>query len=216
VDAEALSRLTLPVGDDGLILGIDGGNQTAVLGLCRPTRLDVVLVGGTWMAQVIALRAAATGARVAVETARPQLWSPMAQAAGGGQQCVTVHPVGRMAPQGPSSSSPVLIIRDLGARPPRGRITAAPWQSVLTLVPYLGPTAPRLLSNADIVGVQRISPQEAAVLGKMMRLGRDDVANLPSLSDNVALWCTRKDRQYVMTQPTDAETHLLGPARRMD
>ncbi|MBW8821878.1 MAG: hypothetical protein JF598_27645, partial [Streptomyces sp.] len=48
VDADVLAQLTLPVGDDGLILGIDQDNQPAVLGLCRPTRLDMVLVGGTW------------------------------------------------------------------------------------------------------------------------------------------------------------------------
>ncbi|MEU8570167.1 hypothetical protein AB0C51_17755 [Streptomyces pathocidini] len=216
LDSRRLAQLSLPVGDDGLIIGVDASNQTAVLGLCRPTRLDVVLVGGTWIAQVIALRAAATGARVAVETARPQAWTPMAQAAGGGQQCVTVHQVGRMAPQGPSAASPVLIVRDLGARPPRSRITAAPWQSVLTLVPYLGPTAPRLLAGADVVAVQRVSPQESEVLGKVMGLGAQDVASLPTLSDNVALWCTRKHRQYVMTQATEAENGLLGPARRMD
>jgi hypothetical protein len=216
VDADVLAQLTLPAGDDGLILGIDQDNQPAVLGLCRPTRLDMVLVGGTWMAQVIALRAAAIGARVAVETARPQLWAPMAQAAGGGQQCVTVHQVGRIAPQGPSPASPVLVIRDLGIRPPRSRLTTAPWQSVLTLLPYLGPTAPRLLANADVVGVQRISPQESQVVGKSMRLPQGDAASLSSLADNVALWCTQKHRQYVMTQPTDAETGLLGAPRRMD
>lgn len=216
VDADVLSQLSLPVGDDGVILGIDPDNRPAVLGLCRPTRQDVVLVGGTWMAQVIALRAAAIGARVAVETARPQLWSPMAQAAGGGQQCVTVHQVGRIAPQGPSPASPVLLIRDLGIRPPRSRLTTAPWQSVLTLLPFLSPTSPRLLANADVVGVQRISPQEAEVVGKVMRLGRDDIASLPSLADSVALWTTQKHRQYVMTQPTDAETEHLGIARRMD
>lgn len=216
VDAEVLDRMTMPLGDDGVILGIDPDNHPAVLGLCRPSRLDVVLVGGTWMAQVIALRAAAIGARVAVETARPQLWAPMAQAAGGGQQCVTVHQVGRIAPQGPSPASPVLIIRDLGIRPPRSRLTTAPWQSVLTLLPYLGPTAPRLLGNADVVGVQRISPQESEIVGRTMRLGQADSQSLPSLADNVALWCTQKSRQYVMTQPTDAETGLLGAPRRMD
>jgi hypothetical protein len=87
---------------------------------------------------------------------------------------------------------------------------------VLTLLPYLGPTAPRLLANADVVGVQRISPQESEVVGKSMRLPQGDAASLPSLSDNVALWCTQKHRQYVMTQPTDAETGLLGAPRRMD
>ncbi|GAA2491897.1 hypothetical protein ACFW9F_10000 [Streptomyces sp. NPDC059506] len=214
--SEQLAALSLPVGDDGVVIGVDTHNQPAVLGLSRPTRLDVLLVGGMWLAQVVALRAAATGARVAVETGRPQAWTPMAQAAGGGQQCVTVHQVGRVSPQGPSVASPVLIVRDCGIRPPRGRVASAPWQSVLTLLPYLGPTAPRLLSNADLVGVQRVSPQEAEVIGRIMGLPRAEVSALSTLGDNVTLWCTRKHRQFVMTQPTDAETGLLGAARRVD
>lgn len=115
---------------------------------------------------------------------------------------MTVHHVGRIAPQGPSPASPVLIIRDLGIRPPRSRLTTAPWQSVLTLLPYLGPTAPRLLANADVVGIQRISPQESEVVGKSMRLPHGDAASLSSLSDNVALWCTQKSRR-VRDDPAD-------------
>ncbi|MFE0632001.1 hypothetical protein ACFW3D_34250 [Streptomyces sp. NPDC058864] len=211
-----LSGLSLPIGDDGVVIGIDAANQPAVLALSRPARLDVVLVGSMWLAQVLSLRAAATGARVAVETARPQSWAPMAQAAGGGQQCVTVHEVGRIAPQGPSVHSPVVIVRDCGARPPRSRVAAQSWQSVVTLLPYLGPTAPRLLAAADVVGLQRVSPQEAEVIGRLMGLSEADVTALPTLGDNVTMWCTRRHRQFVMTQPTDAESGLLGPARRVD
>lgn len=39
---------------------------------------------------------------------------------------------------------------------------------------------------------------------------------LSTLADGVTLWCTARDRQFVMTQATDAETGLLGSARRMD
>jgi hypothetical protein len=42
------------------------------------------------------------------------------------------------------------------------------------------------------------------------------VESLPTLPDGVTLWCTDRDRQYVMTQPTDAEIGLLGTPRRMD
>ncbi|MCQ4043671.1 hypothetical protein ACFOSC_04730 [Streptantibioticus rubrisoli] len=214
--AGQLSAVGVPVGDDGVVIGVDAQNQPAVLGINRPTPLEVVLVGGLWTAQVIALRAAATGARIAVETGRPQAWAPLAQAAGGGQQCVTVHEVGRVPPQGPSVGSPVLVVRDAGIRPPRGRVAAAPWQSVLTLLPYLGPTAPRFLESATLVGVQRVSPDEAEVIGRIMALPASDVGALSGLGDNFALWCTRTHRQFVMTQPTDAETGLLGVARRVD
>ncbi len=214
--AEALAAVGLPVGDDGVIIGVDADDQPAVLGLNRPTPLDVVLVGGLWTAQVIALRAAATGARVAVETGRPQAWTTLAQAAGGGQQCVTLHEVGQVPPQGPSVGSPALVVRDAGSRPPPGRVTAAGWQSVLTLLPYLGPTAPRLLENATVVGVQRVSPDEARLIARIMELPPSDTDALPGLGDRFTLWCTRAHRQFVTTPATDAETGLLGVARRVD
>ncbi|AOP49494.1 hypothetical protein [Streptomyces lydicus] len=215
--AESLATLTLPVGDDGVIIGIDPQNHPAVLSVLRPAPLEIVLVGSMWMAQVLALRTVATGARVAVETARPPAWAQMAQNAGGGQQCVSVHDVRQIAPQGPSVSSPVLVVRDMGARPPRNQLAPSPWQSVLTVLPFLGPRSPQMLSRADLVGLQRLSPEEAEVVTRIMRLPEQVGAVLPTLSDNAMLWCRRDGgHQFVMTQPTEAETNLLGGPRRMD
>ncbi|MEU9001926.1 hypothetical protein [Streptomyces sp. NPDC048551] len=216
VAAADLDGLALPIGDDGVVIGVDAEGRPAVLGVNRPTPYEVTLIGGLWTAQVLALRAAATGARVAVETGRGQVWSALAQAAGGGQQCVTLHDVGRVPPQGASAGSPVLVIRDCGMRPPRGRVVAGPWQSVLTLLPYLSPTAPRLLRNSSLVGVQRVSPDEAERIGALMALPGAAVESLPTLGDGVTLWCTRRDRKFVMTRGTETETGLLGAARRID
>jgi len=214
---EDLGALSFPVGDDGVLIGEDAQRQQpAVLGLFRPTSYDLVLVGGVWTAQIIALRAAATGARIAVETARAHLWGPMAQAAGGGQPCVTIHQVGRLGPQGASVNSPVLVVRDLGVRPPRSRLSAAPWQTTLTLVPYLGPNAARVLNSADLVGVQRVSPQEAELIGRVLSLGPQDVAALPTLTDDMTLWTTRMRRQYVRAIAGQAEQQVLGGPRRID
>ncbi|BBC32535.1 uncharacterized protein SGFS_038290 [Streptomyces graminofaciens] len=213
---EQVDSLALPIGDDGVVIGVDAEGQPAVLGINRPTPYDVVLIGGLWTAQVLALRAAATGARVAVETGRAQAWMQMVHAMGGGQNGMAVYDVGRVPPQGASAGGPVLVVRDCGMRPPRGRVVAGPWQSVLTLLPYLSPVAPRLIRQARLVGVQRVSPDEAAELGRAMALPRGDVDSLPTLADGVTLWCADRDRQYVMTQPTDAEIGLLGTPRRMD
>lgn len=213
---EDLGALSFPVGDDGVVIGVDPQQQPAVLGLFRPTSYELVLVGGMWTAQIIALRAAATGARIAVETGRPQAWAPMAQAAGGGQPCVTIHQVGRLGAQGASVASPVLVVRDLGARPPRSRLSAAPWQTTLTLLPYLGPNATRVLNAADLVGIQRVSPQETEILARVLSLGEQDIAALPTLGDNITLWATRMRRQFVMTNPGEAEAQVLGLPRRMD
>ncbi|MFG2869914.1 hypothetical protein [Streptomyces sp. NPDC048338] len=216
VPLDQLGALTLPVGDDGLVIGVDAESRPAVLGINRPTPYEVTLIGGLWTAQVIALRAAATGARIAVETGRAQAWTALAQAAGGGQPCITLHDVGRVPPQGASAGSPVVVVRDCGMRPPRGRVVSGPWQSVVTLLPYLSPVAPRLLEKSSLVGVQRVSPDEATQIGRIMGLPRGESEALSTLADGVTLWCTPSDRQFVMTQATDAETGLLGSARRMD
>ncbi|MHA6763168.1 hypothetical protein [Streptacidiphilus sp. PAMC 29251] len=213
---EQLRAMALPVGDDGVVIGTDGQGAPAVVGLFRPTAYDVVLVGGVWTAQLIALRAAATGARVAVETGRLQTWAPIAQAAGGGQPCVTVHPVGRIGPQGASVAAPVLVVRDCGARPTRSRLSAGPWQTTLTLLPFLGPGAERLLTAADLVGVQRVSPQEAELAGRVLALPAGEIDALSALGDGVTLWANRRRRGFVQSGPTGAEAQVLGQARRVD
>ncbi|MFT9475480.1 hypothetical protein [Streptomyces sp. 11-1-2] len=213
---DQLEAMALPVGDDGVVVGMDEQGQSAVLGFSRPEPFDVVLIGGLWTAQALALRAAGTGARIAIETGRPRMWANLVQAAGGGQQCMTVFDVGRVPPQGPSVGSPVLVVRDCGMRPPRGRVSALPWQSVLTLLPYLSPAAPRLLEHAGLVGIQRVSPDEAKQIGRIMALRQEDIAALPTIPDWVTLWCTRGSRQYVSLQATDPESGLLGASRRVD
>ncbi|THA70734.1 hypothetical protein E6P78_09215 [Streptomyces sp. A0958] len=213
---EQLAALRLPLGDDGVVAGTDAKGQPAVLGLFRPVQLDVVVIGSVWTAQVLALRAAGTGARVAVETARPQAWTGLAQAAGGGQQCMTVHDVKQVGPQGASVTSPVLVVRDCGMRPPRSRLAPGPWQSVLTLLPFLGPAAPKLVEHAGLVGIQRVSPEEAAVLGRILRLPRANTEALSQLGDDMVLWCTPQHRKLVKVQPTDVEAGLLGGPRRLD
>lgn len=106
LSVEQLDSLALPIGDDGVVVGVDADGQPAVLGVNRPTPYDMVLIGGLWTAQVLALRAAATGARVAVETGRAQAWAQLVQAVGGGQSGMTVHDVGRVPPQGASMRRP--------------------------------------------------------------------------------------------------------------
>ncbi|MGW0537494.1 hypothetical protein [Streptomyces sp. NPDC003032] len=213
---DEVDTLSLPIGDDGVVIGVDARGGPAVLGINRPTPYDVLLIGGLWTAQVIAFRAAATGARVAVETGRAEAWGQLVRALGAGQSGMAVHEVGRVPPLGASAGSPVLVVRDCGMRPPRGRVVAGPWQSVLTVLPYLSPVAPRLMRQARLVGVQRVSPDEAVQIGRSLGLPRGDVDSLPTLADGVTLWCADRNRQYVMTQATDVETGLLGAARRMD
>ncbi|PRH76219.1 hypothetical protein C6N75_26810 [Streptomyces solincola] len=214
--ADHLSALSMPVGDDGVVIGDDGQGRPQMIGFHRATPYDVLLIGGLWTAQVLALRAAGTGARVAVETGRAREWTTLAQTAGAGLECITLHEVGRVPPLGATVSSPVVVVRDCGMRPPRGRVVSSPWQSVLTLLPYLSPVAPRLMRAASLVGVQRVSPQESEEIGRVLGLTRMETEALPTLADGVTLWCAGRERHWVVTAPTDAESGLLGVPRRMD
>ncbi|MFF3401211.1 hypothetical protein ACFYW6_22160 [Streptomyces sp. NPDC002659] len=214
--ADDLGALSLPVGDDGVVIGDDAEGRPQMVGFHRSSPYDVLLIGGLWTAQVLALRAAGTGARVAVETGRAQAWTLLAQAAGAGLECITLHDVGRVPPMGATVGSPVVVIRDCGMRPPRGRVVSSPWQSVLTLLPYLSPVAPRLMRDSTLVGIQRVSPQEAKQTGRILGLARGETDALPTLADGVTLWCAGRERHWVMTTATDAESGLLGVARRMD
>jgi hypothetical protein len=87
---EELAAIALPVGDDGVVIGVDQQGQPVVLGVNRPVPFDVVLVGGLWTAEVIALRTVSTGARVpgwrwrrAVRRCGPRRRRPPAVASGG-------------------------------------------------------------------------------------------------------------------------------------
>lgn len=216
LSASALGALSFPLGDDGVVVGDDSDGRPFLVGLHHPEPYEVPLVGGLWTAQVLALRAVGTGSRVAVETGRPQFWQHLVQAAGAGLECITLHDVGRVPPLGATVGSPVLVIRDCGMRPPRGRVVSSSWQSVLTLLPYLSPVAPRLMRQASLVGVQRVSPEEAARMKRLLGLTPPEIEALPTLGDGVTLWCAGRTRRWIVTTPTDPETGLLGTARRMD
>lgn len=215
--AEDVAQLRLPIADDGVLIGTDAATGApAVIGLFGRGGRDVILIGGSYAAQVVALRAVATGARVAIETGRPGVWEAVRQKASSGQQCVTVHPVNTVGPQGASVQSPVLVIRDCGAIPPRFGVQHGPWQTTLTLLPYLDPACADLLGSQDLVGVQRISPPEAAIAASVLSLPGDDEATLPTLADSVTLWVAGFSRRYVQTIPSVLETELLGPPHRVD
>lgn len=216
VTPDEILAFSFPVDDDGIVIGVSQDGYPAVLGLFRRTALNITYVGGLYLAQIVALRAAATGARVVAETARPQAWAALAQPSSTGQPVVSLAQPGAMLPQKASVHSPVLVIRDYGAFPPPSALGAKPWQTVFTLLPYLPPESAGLLVDADVVAVQRLSPQEVEIAMAAAGLPPEDRTVLPQLPDDITLWAAHGARQYVRLNPTQMETGILGQPRRFD
>lgn len=210
-----LGALSLPVGDDGVIIGDDAEGRPQMIGFHRPAPYDVLLIGGLWTAQVLALRAAATGARVAVETGRTQAWTTLAQAAGATRV--------RLAPRrgaGPSDrrgrgqpGGGGTRLRHASAPRTGGVLAVAVGADIAALSE---PGGAPVDAGGDARGHPEGLPAEAEQIGRILGLARTESEALPTLADGVTLWVSGRDRHWVMTSATDVETGLLGTARRMD
>jgi hypothetical protein len=172
------------------------------------------------MGQLLALRAAAVGARVIVETARGELWDSLVLHSGLDASRLAVQPGGRVAGNPgwvkPSPTAPLLVLRDCGARPPFVTTPYGPWTTVLTLLPYLDPRTPPQLADADLVGLQRMPQEEVDVLRSAYRLPDKDAAALPALPDVMTLWRVRgrSGSRYCETTATAWETGIVGDLAR--
>src|SRR6185295_15081733 len=107
--------------------------------LFRPEQTRVLLVGGVRCAQLVALRAMALGARVVVQTARPQAWEPFVRGAvPPGESIAVVAPARAIEISAGTALRPLLIVVDVG---PVGADAdpGAPWQATLVVRDEFGP-----------------------------------------------------------------------------
>jgi hypothetical protein len=203
----------------GVLIGVDPAHRPVTLGLFRRTTLSAAVVGSLHLAQILALRCAAVGARVIVETARQDEWDPVLLHSGLDAARLAVQPVGR--PVGnpgwpaPSMANPLLVLRDCGARPPYATVPRGPWTAIVTLLPYFDPRTAGYLRDADLVGLQRMPREEAAMARHLLALPDKDTAALPDLPDPMVLWRSRKRtvRFCELASTTWEEAFLGEPVR---
>lgn len=214
LDAEGVSAAP-----GGVLIGVDPAHRPVTLGLFRRMTLNAAVVGGRYLAETLVLRCAAIGARVIVETARKDEWDPVLLHSGLGREHLTVQPVGR--PVGnpgwpaPSMVAPLLVVRDCGARPPFATVPRGPWTTIVTLLPYFDPRTAGYLRDADLVGMQRMPREEAAMARHLLGLSDKDTAALPDLPDSMVLWRSRKrSMRYCELAQTRWEQAFLGEPLR--
>jgi len=158
------ASLVLPPG--GLTIGVDSTGTAVVLRLLRekPVRARVLAAGP--LAQVLAYRAIALGARVMVVTDRVAAWSRLAGSVprpGTGQNHqpgLTVLPSGSTVSAVGTAASPVLVIDATVASAALPRWEQGPWQTFVSLdVPAaLRPSDLADLRSYDLLLAERVPP----------------------------------------------------------
>ncbi|MCI4063792.1 type VII secretion protein EccE [Micromonospora sp. R77] len=209
VGGAALDALELPLGEAGLMVGANRHGGAVTVRLFRPEATRLMLVGGVRVAQLTVLRALALGARVVVQTTRPQVWERFVRGVG----AIPVTPPGRPVGGPPGSPlQPLLLVLDAGPAPadaPPG----PPWQSTLVVRDELTPADVDALGRADLAILQPLDPGEAALAGAALGLG-GSAEWLTRIRDDMVAVVNRRALRWALLSPTPIESQLVGRPTR--
>jgi type VII secretion protein EccE len=211
--AAVVDGLDLPLGSSGLMLGVNRHGQPVVARLFRPEQTRAMLVGGYRCAQVLALRAMGLGARVVVQTARPQVWDAYVRGVAVPGDSIAVVPPGRVVEIAPGSVlHPLLVIVDVG---PVGADTrpGAGWQATLVVRDDFGPADVDVASRADLLLLQPLRPEEANLVGVALGLG-DTAQWLTRIRADMLGLVNRRAVRWAALAQTPIEEQLIGTAVR--
>jgi type VII secretion protein EccE len=206
-----LTQLHLPLGGDGLMVGTNRHGAPVTLRLFRPEPTRLILVGGVRAAQLLALRAMALGGRVAVQTSRPYAWEPFVRGVSTPGETILLVPAGRQVALPPGSPMhPLLLVVDVG---PVGVDAGAGWQATLVVRDELTPVDVDTLSRADVVMLQPLRPDEAALAAGTLGLGEAQEW-LTRIREDMVGVVNRRSVRWALLSATPIERQLVGtPAR---
>jgi hypothetical protein len=211
--ADLLDDLQLPIGNAGLMIGSNRRGEPVIARLFRPEQTRALLVGGVRCAQLVALRAMALGARVVVQTARPQAWEPFVRGAAAPGEAIAVIPPGRAVEIPPGSAlHPLLVVIDIGPVGADHR-PGAGWQATLVVRDEFGPADADAASRADLLLVQPLRPEEAALVGAALGLG-DAAKWLTQIRADMVGVINRRAVRWAALSQTPIEAQLIGPPVR--
>jgi type VII secretion protein EccE len=214
VAADALDGLDLPIGSAGLMLGNNRHGAPVVARLFRPEQTRALLIGGVRCAQLVALRAMALGARVVVQTARPQAWEPFVRGAAVPGESIAVVPPGRALQIPPGTAlHPLLVVVDVGPVGPDTR-PGQGWQATLVVRDEFTAADVDVASRADLLILQPLRPDEATLAGSALGLG-DAAQWLTRIRPDMVGVVNRRAVRWAALSTTPIESQLIGPPVRI-
>ena len=218
--ADHLDALRLSVGTAGLMLGRNRHGEPLVIRLFRPEQTRLLVIGGVRCAQLLAVRAMAIGARVVIQTIRPQSWEPFVRGAGGLDESIVVAPPGRAFDPAPGTAlRPLLMVVDEGPTGgdtwPAGAETwpAGAWQATLVVRDEFAEADVESAARADLLVLQPLRPAEATLLGGVLGLGEVAQWTTRIRPDMVGVVNRRAVRWAALSQ-TPIEDQLIGAPTR--
>jgi hypothetical protein len=209
----SLERLAATAGPAGLIVGRNRSGAFVPVRLLRAEPTRIALIGGLWAARLLVFRCLGLGAVVNVMTGNPSRWFGFDQMAGTPGR-VHLNTFGATANPPSGSLQPVVHVYDTGPTTPAERPRLGPWQTQLTVLPRLQPNGAPIVTEANIVLLQRLSAQEATLCESILHQPEQTTQLLQRMHDDMVAIIAPGAEGYVWLAPTSVESELFGPPYR--
>jgi len=211
---EALPQLDMPIAHGGLVIGQEGQQQPVVVQLFRNRPGYLGVFAAAYVVRLLAFRALALAAQVAVLTPRPAVWQPLAGAAPPGW--VVPGPPGAPTPPAGTPIGPSLVVDDAGMGEGQLRSDLGAWQTQVVLRPFATPQMASQLRSFDLVVLQRTQPEAVPPLQVSFGLPEQTALWLPQMPDDTVAVISPGQVRFVNLAPTAAERTAFGPPTRLD
>ncbi|HEX5497209.1 MAG TPA: hypothetical protein VFX70_21815 [Mycobacteriales bacterium] len=210
----SLPALDLPAARGGVVAGREPGGSPVTLRLFRATPVRIGVFGAGYFVNLLAFRAFAQGAQVAVVTARPARWAPLVRSAPPGPAWVTVVPPASPTPPAGTMLRPSLLVEDVDAGQGGPRHDLGAWQAGLTLEPAITDTAGRAgtaMRSCDLAVLTRPGAHALRPVQDAFRLPAEELRWLPQMPDDVLAVAVPGRCRFVRLVPTQVERATFGP-----
>lgn len=205
-------QLWLHVGAAGVILGVDDAQQPVAVAMFRPEPTAIVAVGGLAAGQLLAFRALAVGARITVETARPNAWQTFLQVAAGTSGAIVLATAPTPVTPG-TANQPSLRLIDSQSSAASQSGAGAGYATTVTVHDQLTQWNASSLAGADLVISQRMSMTEARFAANA--LGSEELERaLVSMEPDRVCLAARGSHRLIRIVPTEIESWLVGSLER--
>jgi hypothetical protein len=213
VDSPADPGLELP--SAGLMIGRNRHGQPVTVRLLRPEPTRAMLVGSVRAAQLLALRALALGGPVVIHSARPYAWESFLRAVGLPDDAIRLSPPGRPVALPPAGAlAPQLIVVDVGALAGDLPTADGAWRTTLVLREELATADVDELARADLVILQPLPAEQAALAGTGLGLGAGGEWLTRIQADMVGV-VNRRTVRWATLSATAIERQVVGAPDRV-